>query len=52
LVVYLDPHKLHLEQDLSMKILKTIFFFVLLPIYGPLYAFMNYTFKWWEGLLE
>jgi hypothetical protein len=35
-----------------MKALKRVLFFLLLPIYGPLYAFMNLTFKWWEGLLE
>lgn len=31
-------------------ILKRLLFLALLPIYGSLYAFMNYTFKWWEGL--
>jgi len=34
------------------KILKVTLFFILLPIYGPIYALMHFTFKWWEGLLD
>jgi len=34
------------------KIFKTALFFILLPIYGPIYALMHFTFKWWEGLLD
>ncbi|MDB5254474.1 MAG: hypothetical protein JWL80_540 [Parcubacteria group bacterium] len=34
------------------SIIKKILFFILLPIYGPLYVFMHYTFKWWESLLD
>ena len=35
-----------------MKISKRILFFLLLPIYAPLSLFMNFTYKWWEGLLD
>lgn len=34
------------------KILKRILFFLLLPIYGPIYLFLNLTGEWWEGLLD
>jgi hypothetical protein len=36
----------------TMKVAKRILFFILLPIYGPMYALMHYTFKWWESLLD
>lgn len=35
-----------------MKAFRVILFFVLIPIYGPLYIFLNSTFNWWEGLLD
>jgi hypothetical protein len=31
---------------------KTILFFLLAPVYVPLYLFMHHTFKWWEELLD
>jgi hypothetical protein len=31
---------------------KLILFFLLLPIYAPLYLFLHLTFSWWEGLLD
>lgn len=34
------------------KRMKKVFFFLLLPIYGPLAIFMNYTFEWWAKLGE
>jgi hypothetical protein len=33
------------------RIFNVILFFVLLPIYGPMYIFLHLTFEWWEGLL-
>jgi|GEM_PF-1912446 len=31
---------------------KLILFFLLLPIYAPLYLFLHITGGWWEGLLD
>jgi len=28
-----------------------VIFFLLAPLYVPLYLFMHLTFKWWEDLL-
>jgi hypothetical protein len=35
-----------------MKALKIILFFLLMPLYGPAYLLMHFSFKWWTGLLE
>ena len=32
------------------KLFKKIFFFVLMPIYGPLALFMHLTYPWWQDL--
>lgn len=32
--------------------MKKVLFFLLLPIYGGAIVLLNYTQKWWEGLLE
>jgi len=35
-----------------MGIFGKVLFLLLLPVYGPMYIFMHYTFEWWEGLLD
>jgi len=35
-----------------MKAIKFILFFVLLPIFGPIYLLLNLVSSWWEGLLD
>ena len=39
-------------MNLLIRIFKMIIFFVLAPIYVPIYFLMNFTFKWWSGLLD
>lgn len=34
-----------------MKLIKILVFFILAPIYVPAYLLMNFSFKWWSGLL-
>jgi len=35
-----------------MIVLRYLLFFLLAPIYIPAYLLMNFTFKWWTGLIE
>ena len=35
-----------------MKVIRLIIFLLLAPIYVPTYLLMNFTFKWWSGLLD
>lgn len=35
-----------------MKALKRVLFFILVPIYVPAIAFLNFSQKWWESLME
>lgn len=35
-----------------MKIAKRTLFLVLIPVYIPIMLFLQFTEKWWEGLLE
>jgi len=35
-----------------MRVLKIILFFLLAPIYVPAYFLMNFTYKWWTGLVD
>lgn len=39
-------------MDILIRISKFIVFFALAPIYVPAYLLMNFTFKWWSGLLD
>jgi hypothetical protein len=32
------------------NLFKRIFFFILMPIYGPLALFSHLTYKWWQEL--
>ncbi len=39
-------------MNLLIRLFKFILFFLLAPLYVPVYLLMHFTFKWWSGLLD
>lgn len=39
-------------MKLFIRPLKIALFFLLAPVYVPMYLLMNFTFKWWTSLLS
>ena len=39
-------------MKILLRVVKLIVFFLLSPLYVPVYLLMNFTFKWWSSLLD